>query len=418
MDEGSAAALSSMMNSAAQNISAAGYGIAGAKMSTWDRKAQERWMKMQRNWQLEDWNRNVDYQRELWKQSVDYDMAEWSRRFNETNRQNEAFYENYNSPSAQMRAYRQAGINPYYALSKMQGNSIDAATVGAPGVSPGSAPSMRESFTLPPNHSVFQPNFGADPSTFMDSLIRSEQLGMLQEQTKSQRLANLEHLGSIAYNLENANLDAEERRKRKPYIERFIEQELRSANAQEKNTIANTALAYQQSNSLIENITLQKRQFDLQKELQAFNIGKSKRLNDATIWKVSHEVANLDALAGMYGAQSGLLKAQTGTEYANTIFMALRAQGQNLDNKEKDALRPWLIRHHKVMVESEEYNKPNWWTKYGQPAMSPLMNGLGIGAGLWLGLRGAKGTSTVVKPTTLYQNAPYNPLNPPNIFAP
>lgn len=356
MDEGSAAALSSMLNSAAQNISSAGYGIAGAQMSKADRKAQERWMKMQRQWALEDWNRNVDYQRELWKQSTDYDASEWERRFNLTNRYNEQYYRDYNSPAAQMRAMRQAGINPFYALSQIQGASMQAGTAPAPGVSQGSAPGVNGNYTLPPNRQLFQPNFGSDPASFMDALIQSEQFNLLQENTKSKRLENLLDLGSLAGKLESQRYQNQEQAKRQPYIENFIESELRQANAQENNTIANTALAYQSLNTMIEETTMKKQQLEMAKELQAFSMQQQLKMDEATINQIAHTISMLDAQAGMFGAQSGLLKAQTGTEYVNTLWSALRAQGVDLDNRQKVKLLPYVIDHAKQQKQADRWS--------------------------------------------------------------
>lgn len=356
MDEGTAAALSNMMNSASQTIQSAGYGIAGAQMSKADRKAQERWMKMQREWALEDWNRNIDYQREMWNQSVNYDAREYDRRF----WQQAKYNEEYNSPRAQMNRMRQAGINPYYAASQMNPGNVTG-SVSGPGIQSSTAPSVNSGFTIPGYRSPFMPDFAANPADFMDSLIKAEQHSYMQEETKGKRLENLLDLGSLADKLESQRMSNEEKRKRMPYIENFLEQELRSARAAEENTIANTALAYQSANTQIENVTLAKRQFELAQQLQQFNIQEQLRLDDATINKIAAEINNLSFLNGVYGSQQGLLKAQTGQVYVNTLFDALKTEGVRLDNDQKKALSPFILRQAKN--EEKLFGEQYWYEK-------------------------------------------------------
>lgn len=108
---------------------------ANANLNKNNRDWQERVYRERHAMALEDYQRELNDNWAFYRQQVKDQSSQWFEQFNAQNEYNAS----YNSPAAQMKRYREAGINPYYAINQMNagnaqnvGTSLSSASGSAP----------------------------------------------------------------------------------------------------------------------------------------------------------------------------------------------------------------------------------------------------------------------------------------------
>lgn len=129
--------------------------------------------------------------------------------------------------------------------------------------------------------------------------------------------------------MSSQHFDTKEKEKRYSYLDQFLQNQLRQANADWENSLANTAWLYTQSQAARDEISLKKNTFELEKAFKNWSMSEGKRLNDATIKQAA-------AASAQYLSQAGLNKQMTSTEIYKGWQTVLSAYGIKLDNDLKN----------------------------------------------------------------------------------
>lgn len=360
---------------------------ANANLNKNNRDWQERVYRERHAMALEDYQRELNDNWAFYRQQVKDQSSQWFEQFNAQNEYNAA----YNSPAAQMKRYREAGINPYYAINQMNagnaqnvGTSLSSASGSAPSVNSVSEPDV--SNQLPVNYGA---GIGSAVGAFQDTLLKDAQIKNVQQQTIGQQVKNFFDTLSFEDRLSSQHFDTKEKEKRYSYLDQFLQNQLRQANADWENSLANTAWLYTQSQAARDEITLKKNTFELEKAFKNWSMSEGKRLNDATIKQAA-------AASAQYLSQAGLNRQMTTTEIYKGWQTVLSAYGIKLDNDLKNWTLPYstAIVANQAGISDQELSSAMFgnsnYSRYVAPNVGNLLHGLGLGAGVFLGLRSPK----------------------------
>lgn len=300
--------------------------------------------------QMDMFNRSLEFNERMSNQSNEFNAAEaqklrdWQERMYYTQRK-------YDTPLAQMERYRQAGINPYFAMGNIQGGNVQgsfggAAAAGsaatAPGVPSLSSPTMQ---AYNPTDAIMQGVNGlhAAAGVFYEGKLKSEQAKniAIDNITKLQR--DRAELSKVKAEMEKTKADTSSITKQIAWIDKRAEAELRQLSA-------NTDFAYAQKKLTEEQQRLTAIQADYQNMVtEAFPAKNAKEMAEI------HSRIQANGASAYASVQSGRLSvAQAATEAVNKSVRELEKEGVKIDNRRKSG----MIYYEKKLIRTQiELNK-------------------------------------------------------------
>lgn len=288
--------------------------------------------------------------RELFNQQLDYNTQMYENQKAYNNELIEKMND-YNTPANQMQRYRDAGINPYFALGNIDSGQMQNA-VGVSAPTAGAAPTMQAPHFQAPNYD-FIGNAGRDIASVMGNYFTYENLHanteaqMIDNLTRfDENIARLEHLRS-----QKDLSDAERDR---------LDEQITDMRQQRNYVLENMRLG----NENLRN-TNNLQQYD--KELKVIELRTSKLQEDYQSWfnefSKQHGEKELEQLSSIIANT----RADSALKYANKVLSECQKEGVRLDNKQKETLLPLLERAHRLDNERKALEN-----KYGTNAYTSV----------------------------------------------
>lgn len=243
----------------------------------------------------------------------------------------------YNRPAAQMQRYREAGINPYFAMGNIDsGNAQSQVGVSAP-----SAPSATpmQAAQMQPVDYTFLGNAGRDIASIYDTYSRGE---LASAQAANQRVQNI-----FAYDKEIIDLQQKIASGRLNEAQRKVaDEQLYQLKAMRSDLIAeqryNTLSAAQRKEQAVLDTEIKKNEKSISDILLSWQSKLSQK-------QFEHLVAQIDNI-----------KASTAVEYQNKIESIARTAGIKLSNDQIKQLTPLLVKQQQLNNKQQDLDN-----KYG-----------------------------------------------------
>lgn len=288
--------------------------------------------------------------RELFNQQLDYNTQMYENQKAYNNELIEKMND-YNTPANQMQRYRDAGINPYFALGNIDSGQMQNA-VGVTAPTAGAAPTMQAPHFQAPNYD-FIGNVGRDIASVMGNYFTYENLHanteaqMIDNLTRfDENIARLEHLRS-----QKDLSDAERDR---------LDEQITDMRQQRNYVLENMRLGN-------ENLRNSNKLQEYEKQLKVIEVKTSRLQNEYQSWfnefskeRGAKELEQLSSIIANTEADSAL-------KYANKVLSECQKEGVHLDNTQKKTLLPLLERAHRLDNERKALEN-----KYGTNAYTSI----------------------------------------------
>lgn len=289
-------------------------------------------------------------QERMFNQQLDWNLAQWERN-------NE-----YNTPTAQMQRYRDAGLNPYLM---MNGGAAGSGNSSAP--ASGVNPPQQHTATMQPDTSI------------KDSLMKMAEFDYNKRVSDAQAL-NLEedakgkHIDNMSRAAENAARISK------------LAQDVSNGKAREQLDKLQHDLGRATFNDSVVFAKLQNKSLEEQNALTSETRLGVQLDNELKRINIKNAPAEFAANISYVWSQVGLNKAMTATQVAeqkklaqDVVESVARTEGVKLDNKQKDALRDLLVRSQELKngldyndyMQTRGYNGGSY-TKFMNTLISPF----------------------------------------------
>lgn len=276
-------------------------------------------VKKQREWQNED---------KEWSKQQTYDLLENQRQ--------------YDSPSAQMQRYRDAGLNPYLALN-------DGSIGSGVGIVP-SQPSVGSRGSVSP---FFRPALSDSFASASDKLFNASAL-------KSQRIASLSNLAdSIPTLVKSIGSDSAKR-----FLSDFFGKDI---DTKVVDTLIDTEVGRQSIARLRDDLQLQIEQM--------YGKDKAALVNQNLIFEGQKIVADINKLY----SEKRLNDASVNEVIQRSALHVAERSKLNADTETVNQLRPFVVKSASMQAEVDSYNKVEEQARFIQRsgARDWMMSGLG-----------------------------------------
>lgn len=269
--------------------------------------------------------------RELFNQQLDYNTQMYENQKAYNNELIEKMND-YNKPANQMSRYRDAGINPYFALGNIDSGQMQNA-VGVTAPTAGSAPTMQSPHFQAPNYD-FIGNAGRDIASVMGNYFTYENL---HANTEAQMIDNLtrfdENIARLEHMRSQKDLSDAERDR--------LDEQITDMRQQRNYVLENMRLGN-------ENLRNSNKLQEFDKQLKVVEVKTSylqmeyqSWLNDFSKERGAKELEQLQSIIANTQADSA-------SKYANKVLSECQREGVRLDNKQKETLLPLLERGQRL----------------------------------------------------------------------
>lgn len=325
---------------------------------------------------------NNEFNERMMQKQMDYNTDMW-------NKQNE-----YNSPSAQVSRLKAAGLNPYLMMSGSNGNLGSASSANSANMASSSGN---------PNMQAYNPQSAIDTGVnavggaianyvankkaegelakmeFEKSMM-DMQLKLLSEDYKTKAAENAERLEGMKFDNANRRAEYENKLWSNMYQQSTFNSDVNIKRYQEEIAHNETTLQGLQA------LQLRLQSKSMQQELDSF----PKRL--------AAELENL--YANTYAAYMSGQQSKAGADYTFTLKASelIKQYGYHIDNYKNQRTAKSFIKtaqfqagYAKSQADISDKDATGW-NYYLHRYTEPLLHGVGLGTGVFLGLKGAKRT--------------------------
>lgn len=325
---------------------------------------------------------NNEFNERMMQKQMNYNTEMW-------NKQNE-----YNSPTSQVARLKAAGLNPYLMMSGSNGNLGSASSVNSANMASSSGN---------PNMQAYNPQSAIDTGVnavggaianyvankkaegelakmeFEKSMM-DMQLKLLSEDYKTKAAENAERLEGMKFDNANRRADYENKLWSNMYQQSTFNSDINIKRYQEEIAHNETTLQGLQA------LQLRLQSKSMQQELDAF----PKRL--------AAELENL--YANTYAAYMSGQQSKAGADYTFALKASelIKQYGYHIDNYKNQRTAKAFIKtaqfqagYAKSQAEISDKDATGW-NYYLHRYTEPLLHGVGLGTGVFLGLKGAKRT--------------------------
>lgn len=297
-------------------------------------------------------NMNNAAQKQLQDEQLAWNLEQWERN-------NE-----YNKPSAQMQRYRDAGLNPYLMMQGQQGAAGNSAAP-ASGVQP------------PQLHTPTMQPYTGWSDVFMQISQHMHEQDMAKADTRKINAEADRIETENEFTRQKALLELEEMRNRGK-VSKWQYKNLSSDWQLKRATFSDAVTkARLENDSLTSGIDLQKANLVAVRLQNAMNRFHLKNLPKEFAAQMALQSAQIYAAYGQgiqSRSQANLAQKQADFTVKQTLTEGLRQYGIHLDNKQKDALFDIVVESERNSAyrDSSWFPEGSWWSKSINTVLNPL----------------------------------------------